>query len=80
MNWMKYDYLCTDCDALIEITTLENIRAWRGWCSCGSPNLVNIGVQDAEGVRPYDEPYEQAISVTNITPAGLVKINTNPYN
>ena len=45
--WTKYDYLCTDCDALIEITTLENIREWRGWCSCGSPNLINIGVGDA---------------------------------
>jgi hypothetical protein len=77
--WTKYDYLCTDCDALMEITTLVNIRDWRGWCSCGSPNLVNIGVHDAEGVRPYDEPYEQPGSVTNITPARLVKINSNPY-
>jgi len=46
-NWTKYDYLCTDCDALVEITTLQNIREWRGWCSCGSPNLTNIGVSDA---------------------------------
>ena len=80
-NWTKYDYLCTDCDALIEITTLENIREWRGWCPCGSANLVNIGVHDAEvKVDPYDSPYKNAGTVTNITPPKLVKINSNPYN
>jgi DNA-directed RNA polymerase subunit RPC12/RpoP len=68
--WTKYDYVCSDCDALIEITTLENIREWRGWCSCGSPNLINISVTDA--TVPDD--------VTYITPPKLVKINTNPYN
>jgi hypothetical protein len=67
--WTKYDYVCSDCDALIEITTLENIREWRGWCSCGSPNLINISVMDA--TVPDD--------VTYITPPKLVKINTNPY-
>ena len=65
--WTKYDYLCTDCDALMEITTLQNIREWRGWCSCGSPNLTNISVMDAF------EP------VMSITPSRLVKINSNPY-
>jgi hypothetical protein len=70
-NWTKYDYLCTDCDALIEITTLEDIRQWRGWCPCGSANIINIGVSDASR---HEEP------VTNITPKRLVKINTNPYN
>ena len=68
--WTKYDYVCSDCDALIEITTLENIREWRGWCSCGSPNLINISVTDA--TVPDDVSY--------ITPPKLVKINTNPYN
>jgi len=70
-NWTKYDYLCTDCDALIEITTLQNIREWRGWCSCGSANLINIGVSD--GNAPLFEP------VIKVTPPKLVKINTNPY-
>ena len=75
-NWTKYDYLCTDCDALIEITTLKNIREWRGWCPCGSANIINVGVSDA---TVYDHRGE-SIPVTNITPAGLVKINSNPYN
>lgn len=70
-KWTKYDYLCTDCDALIEITTLKNIREWRGWCSCGSANVISIGYSDASR---HEEP------VTNITPKRLVKINTNPYN
>jgi hypothetical protein len=45
--WTKYDYLCTDCDALMEITTLHDLFEWRGWCSCGSPQLVLIGHADA---------------------------------
>ena len=71
-NWTKYDYLCTDCDALIEITTLQNIKEWRGWCPCGSANIINIGVSD--GNAPLMEP------VTKVTPPKLVKINSNPYN
>ena len=70
-NWTKYDYVCSDCDALIEITTLDNIREWRGWCPCGSANIINIGIYDAN-VPDND--------VTSITPTKLVKINTNPYN
>jgi DNA-directed RNA polymerase subunit RPC12/RpoP len=68
--WTKYDYVCSDCDALIEITTLDNIREWRGWCPCGSANIINISVQDAT-VKEL---------VMQHTPVGLVKINTNPYN
>lgn len=68
--WTKYDYVCSDCDALIEITTLDNIREWRGWCPCGSANIINISVRDATVSE----------LVTQYTPVGLVKINTNPYN
>ena len=42
MTWFKYDYLCTDCDALTEVTTLKNLDDYRGWCSCGSPNITQI--------------------------------------
>ena len=68
--WTKYDYVCSDCDALIEITTLDNIREWRGWCPCGSANIINISVRDATVSE----------LVTQDTPVGLVKINTNHYN
>ena len=74
--WTKYDYLCTDCDALIEITTLKDLTDYRGWCSCGSPNLVNVGSSDATVYGSNGE----SIPVTNITPSRLVKINSNPYN
>jgi hypothetical protein len=41
-TWFKYDYLCTDCDALTEITTVKNLDDYRGWCSCGSANIIRI--------------------------------------
>ena len=71
-NWTKYDYLCTDCDALIEVTTLQDLRRdVYGSCPCGSNKTISIGVGDASR---HEEP------VTNITPVRLVKINSNPYN
>lgn len=69
--WTKYDYVCSDCDALIEITTLDKIDEWRGWCPCGSANIVWIGSYDAN----IDKD-----SVSHITSPKLVKINSNPYN
>jgi len=41
-TWSKYEYLCTDCDALTEITTLKILDDYRGWCSCGSANIIRI--------------------------------------
>ena len=93
--WTKYDYLCTDCDALIEITTLQNIREWRGWCPCGSDNIINIGVSDGNAplFEPVIDTVEEldyfkkyagiaidALDVMKVTPPQVVKINTNPYN
>jgi hypothetical protein len=71
--WNKYDYICTDCDALIEITTLSNLKNWRGWCPCGSPNLMMLGYADAT-VKVSPE------YVSEVTPVEVVKINSNPYN
>jgi len=68
-NWTKYDYVCNDCDALMEITTLIKLKSWRGWCSCGSPNIINVGTSPAI-----------ANSVREVTSKEVVKINTNPYN
>ena len=69
--WTKYDYLCTDCDALYEITTLQNIPdCFEPQCACGSDKMIGIGYSDAT----LEEP------VTKVTPPKLVKINTNPYN
>lgn len=75
--WSKYDYVCSDCDALIEITTLVDLRRDEyGSCPCGSNKTINIGVSDA---TVYDGDRLKQY-VTNITPKQLVKINTNPYN
>jgi hypothetical protein len=41
-TWTKYEYLCTDCDALTEVTTVKNLDSYRGWCSCGSANIIRI--------------------------------------
>ena len=69
--WTKYDYLCTDCDALIEITTLVDIRRDEyASCPCGSNKAINIGVSDGNAPIITD--------VSKVTPRGLVKINTNP--
>ena len=68
-NWTKYDYVCNDCDALMEITTLIKLKSWRGWCSCGSPNIINVGTSPAI-----------ANSAREVTSKEVVKINSNPYN
>jgi hypothetical protein len=69
--WIKYDYLCTDCDALYEITTQQNIPdCFDPQCACGSNNLISIGSSDAT----------VSDDVMSITPPQLVKINSNPYN
>jgi hypothetical protein len=71
-RWTKYDYLCTDCDALIEVTAW--IDVWMDpACICGGlQGVILLTKSDAFG--PILEP------VTNITPRKVVKINTNPYN
>jgi hypothetical protein len=44
--WIKYSYVCTDCDALTEITTLQKLYDYRGWCACGSANLMRVAIED----------------------------------
>jgi len=78
--WTKYDYLCTHCDTLFEITTRsQGIDPYQPDCSCleleGTPmssGIIRINKHDVTG--PLLEP------VTKVTPPQLVKINTNPYN
>lgn len=48
--WTKYEYLCTDCDTLIEITTARNFDLWRPWCGCGSANIIRINKFDVTKV------------------------------
>jgi hypothetical protein len=71
-NWTKYDYLCVDCDALIEITACVD-RFTEPSCICDGEGIV-ILLSESDGNAPLMEP------VTKVTPRGLVKINSNPYN
>jgi hypothetical protein len=69
--WTKYNYLCTDCDALIEITTQAN-PVIDPACTCRrSSHLVFLGTEET---TDYAEP------VTEVTYTEVVKIDSNPYN
>jgi len=71
--WYKYDYVCTHCDALIEITTLEYLTdSFEPNCPCGSNSIINIGVSDGNAPIITD--------VSKVTPKTVVKIDSNPYN
>jgi hypothetical protein len=67
--WTKYSYVCTDCDSLIEVTS-NTVPVMDPGCVCGLDTFVT---------RTALEPTVQP-NVTSITPTGLVKINSNPYN
>jgi hypothetical protein len=65
---MKYNLICTHCDTLFEVTTQDFKQS--PTCVCDYPDeLILLGWEDAT-----------VKDVTQNTPAGLVKINTNPYN
>jgi hypothetical protein len=65
--WTKHDYVCTNCDALIEVTALEIPRIDPD-CICGNGMVICIGSS------PAYEP------VMEVTPRTVVKIDSNPYN
>jgi hypothetical protein len=69
--WTRYDYVCTNCDALIEVTAKAKHRLDPD-CICGNGFVINIGTSPA---------YKPVITdVSKVTPTQVVKINTNPYN
>ena len=67
--WTKYSYVCTSCDALIEITT-QLYPEENASCVCDRKAWVT-----RTGLEPTVMP-----TVMSITPSEVVKINTNPYN
>jgi hypothetical protein len=70
--WTKYDYLCTDCDALIQITACAD-KVLDPACICGGYGIVVL-ISEEDGNAPI------ITDVSKVTPSGLVKINSNPYN
>jgi hypothetical protein len=69
--WTRYDYLCTNCDTLIEITTLYNDPE-DPYCVCSESAIIGIGKSPANTPIITD--------VSKVTVPEVVKINTNPYN
>ena len=57
--WTKYDYLCTNCDALIEVTS-QGKPALDADCICGNGSVINIGTS------PGNKPI--ITDVTKVTP------------
>ena len=71
--WTRYDYLCTNCDALIEVTAKAK-HILDPDCICGNGSVIDIGRS------PAYKPVASETFVTNVIPTTVVKINTNPYN
>ena len=76
--WTKFTYLCTDCDALIEITASVSPQIDPA-CICHSSSHVTLISWEDATVSHVDEDLTPDYDVTDITPPKLVKINTNPY-
>jgi hypothetical protein len=76
--WTKYDYLCTDCDALIEITACAD-KVLDPACICGGYGIV-ILLSQGDATAPEAKDLYHFQDVIEVTPPKLVKINTNPYN
>ena len=53
--WTKYDYVCTNCDALVEITA-RVVPAIDPDCVCGRGDLIDIGT--SPGNVPIITDYE----------------------
>ena len=66
--WTKYDYVCTNCDSLVEITA-QVPEVMYPDCICGNSMIIGIGRS------PAFEP-----SVMEFTQSNVVKINSNQYN
>ena len=71
-NWTRYDYLCIDCDALIEITACADLVREPS-CICDGEGIV-ILLGESDGNAPI------ITDVSKVTPTRVVKIDSNPYN
>ena len=72
LMWTRYTYVCSFCDALIEITS-EVIPVVDPTCICNTAlKPTYLGQEDAT--------VDEEETVTSITYTDVVKINTNPYN
>jgi len=76
-SWTKHEFLCTECDTLIEITTYwKDEYIATPICPCPHQAIIKLNTH----VLPGSIFASSHSDVTSITPAPLVKINSNPYN
>ena len=76
-HWTKHEFLCTECDTLMEFTTYwDDEYVPTPNCPCPHQAIVKLNKTRLEG-SVFFSPHSD---VTSITSAPLVKINSNPYN
>jgi hypothetical protein len=59
--WVKYEYLCTNCDTLFEITSMNPLIADPS-CTCSSPHTIRINRYD---VTDITEPHLDIVSTAH---------------
>jgi hypothetical protein len=75
--WTKHEFLCTECDTLMEITTYwKDEYIATPICPCPHQAIVKLNTHKLPGSIFASHHSD----VTSITPTPLVKINSNPYN
>jgi hypothetical protein len=78
--WTKFTYLCTDCDALIEITASVEPQIDPACICHASSHVILLSKWDETVTHVDEDPTPDYEPVIKVTPTGLVKINSNPYN
>ena len=61
--WVKYDYICTNCDTLFEITS-QNPLVFDPQCSCSMPHVIRINRFD---VTEITDPHLDIIGESHYT-------------
>jgi hypothetical protein len=76
-TWSKYDYLCTHCDALIEVTALDVFQPVSNiTCTCGGSTAL-LSVVDAT-IQPINQTKEEKmeeVSMNNLPLSDAEKYN-----
>jgi hypothetical protein len=72
-NWYKKDYVCSICDALIEITTQSNILRDKNCFECQG-DLTLLSVQDAT-IHSTKKKEEQTMETTTETLPQVMKLD-----
>jgi len=47
--WVKYEFICTNCDSLYEVTSMNALIAEPA-CLCGYPHIIRINKYDVTDI------------------------------